>query len=127
MKKEIITPEEMFPSSTPYSPGVLMENILFISGQIAYDSERHLVGPGDIRKQTEQCLRNLGLILDEAGFHVNQVAKVTVFLSDMKNFSDMNEVYKTFFGSDFPARSCVEAKLASTEFLVEIEAIAVKD
>ena len=127
MKKQIIIPKDMFPSSTPYSPAVLMGNILFISGQVAYDSERNLVGPGDIRKQTEQCLKNLKLVLDEARFRVDQVAKVTIFLSDMKDFSEMNGVYRTFFGSDFPGRSCVGAKLALPELLVEIEAIAVKD
>ena len=127
MKKQIIIPKDMFPSSAPYSPAVLMGNILFISGQVAYDNERNLVGPGDIRKQTEQCLKNLKSVLDEAGIRVDQVAKVTVFLSYMKDYSEMNEVYRTFFGSDFPGRSCVGAKLALPELLVEIEAIAVKD
>ncbi|MBU7045337.1 MAG: RidA family protein [Theionarchaea archaeon] len=110
----------------PYSQGIETKGLLFVSGQVGIDPETGAKVDGGIEKETEQTLKNIKAILEEAGLTLKDVAKVTVYLKDINDFSRMNEVYTTFFSEHKPARACVEANLVK-DFLVEIDAIAVKE
>ena len=108
----------------PISPGVKAGDYIFLSGQIGLVDERGNELKG-IEAQTRQSLENMKGILKEAGASLNDVVKVTVFLINADDFAKMNEVYKSFFAEDFPARSTVVvAALARPEMIVEIECIA---
>ena len=84
-----------------------------------------MVGEGDVKAQTLQVLKNIKSVIEEGGAKLDDVMKTTVFLADIEDFSNMNEVYADFFGNLKPARSTIQAPLARPEFLVEIEAIAI--
>lgn len=109
----------------PYSQGIEAGGMVFVSGQVGINPETGTKVEGGIKKETEQVLTNIEAILREAGLTVKTVAKVTVYLKDINDFSKMNEVYSTFFSDHKPARACVEANLVK-DFLVEIDAIAVR-
>lgn len=107
----------------PYSQGIFVGNMIFTSGQIPINADTGEI-PEGITNQTRQSLENVKAILEEAGSNMSKIIKATVFLSDMENFSAMNEVYATFFTGDFPARSAVEVARLPKDVLVEIEVIA---
>ena len=111
--------------SGPYSPGVVFERLIFVSGQGAMDPlTRKLAGP-DVETQTEQCLKNIASILEEAGSSLNHVLRCGVFLVDMAEFARMNAVYSRMFGENRPARTTVQVVSLPTPGLrVEIDAIA---
>ena len=109
----------------PYSQGIEAGGLVFVSGQVGINPETGAKVDGGIEKETEQTLRNIAAILKEAGLTFKDVVKVSVYLKDINDFSRMNGVYSTFFSDHKPARACVEANLVK-DFLVEIDAIAVK-
>jgi 2-iminobutanoate/2-iminopropanoate deaminase len=124
MKKEVVV-VNMFPDSTvPYSQGVKAGNLLFIAGQIGVDPTNSKLKGNSIREQTEQALTNMATVLKAAGSSMDHVVKTTVFLSDFKDFDEMNRVYVRFFPTNQPARSTVQVVLYDG-FKVEIEAIAI--
>jgi 2-iminobutanoate/2-iminopropanoate deaminase len=106
----------------PYSQAIKAGGFIFTSGQIPLLSTGELV-EGDIAAQTTQVLENIKAVLEAAGVTPSDVVKTTVFLSDMNNFTAMNEVYALYFPSS-PARSTVEVSRLPKDVLVEIEAIA---
>ena len=108
----------------PYSQAIEANGFVFVSGQIPLDPATSAFVPGGVEEQAEQSLRNLKAVLAGAGCTMEDVVKTTVFLSDMNNFSAMNEVYATFFPQNPPARSAVEVARLPKNALVEIEAIA---
>ena len=109
----------------PYSQGIVAGNMLYTAGQIALDpTTGELVG-GDIAAQTRRVLDNLSAILQAAGSSLDRVVKTTVYLSDMGEFTAMNEVYSTYFSAHKPARSTVQAARLPRDVKVEIDAIAV--
>ena len=108
----------------PYSQAIEANGFVFVSGQIPLDPATGAFVPGGVEEQAEQSLRNLKAVLAGAGCTLGDVVKTTVFLSDMNNFSAMNEVYATFFPQNPPARSAVEVARLPKNALVEIEAIA---
>lgn len=110
----------------PYSQAIEANGFVFASGQLPVDPMTGEFAPGGIKEQTRQSLLNAQSVLEAAGLTLNNVAKTTVFLSDMANFADMNEVYSQFFKEPFPARSAVAVKTLPKNALVEIECIAVK-
>ena len=110
----------------PYSQAVEAGSTLYVSGQVPLVPESGKVLEGGIREQTEQCLFNVGAILQEAGYDFSHVVKCTCLLSDMANFKAMNEVYATFFPADPPARAAFAVRELPLGVLVEIECIAVK-
>jgi 2-iminobutanoate/2-iminopropanoate deaminase len=110
----------------PYSQAVEAGGIVFVSGQLGIDPETGTKVDGGIAKETEQALKNIVAIVQEAGLQVKDVAKVTVYLKDITDFSSMNQIYSTVFSDHKPARACVEVNLMK-DFLVEIDAIAVKE
>jgi 2-iminobutanoate/2-iminopropanoate deaminase len=111
----------------PYSLGVRAGRLVFTAGQVAVDSERNIIGPGDVRAQTEQTLNNVRSVLERCGAGMEDVVKVTVWLRDLNDFAGMNEVYGRWFGEPRPVRACVRAELVQPQLLVEIEATAVVD
>lgn len=110
----------------PYSQAIEAKPFLFTSGQIPLNEKGELVD-GDIKLQTEQVFNNLIAILAERGLTLNDVVKVTVFLKNMNDFTQMNEVYATFFAEHKPARSTIEVARLPKDVLVEIEMIAYID
>lgn len=109
----------------PYSPGVVFDRLVIVSGQGAVDSSTGaLVGP-DVATQTEQVFRNIRSILQAAGTDLEHVLRCGVFLVDMRDFEAMNEVYARVFGDHRPARTTVQvASLPHVGLRVEIDAIA---
>jgi 2-iminobutanoate/2-iminopropanoate deaminase len=105
----------------PYSQGRRAGGFLFVAGQVPFDVQGNLVGPG-IAEQTRAALQNVKAIVEAAGATLADVVKVNVYLTDLGNFAAMNEVYRTFFSEPFPARTTVQAGLLG--FLVEIDAVA---
>ncbi len=106
----------------PYSQAVLVNNMLYTSGQIPLNLDGDIVG-NNIGEQTEQVMQNLKAVLEEAGTNFENAIKTTCFLSDMNNFAGFNEVYSKYFTSN-PARSCVVVKELPKQVLVEVEVIA---
>ncbi len=109
----------------PYSQAYLCGNTLYCSGQIAINPETNEFIGGSIEEQTEQILKNIGGLLEAAGFEYKDVVKTTCFIADMKDFAVFNGLYEKAFISK-PARSCVAAKELPKGALAEIEVIAVK-
>lgn len=108
----------------PYSPGATGGGWVFTAGQVAWDDHGDLVGRGDPAAQTRQALANVAAVLREAGATFDDVLKCNVYLSDIRFFAAMNEVFAEHFPEDPPARTTVQAALAEPEMLVEIEAVA---
>ena len=108
----------------PYSPGVIFDKLVFVSGQAGRDPATGRLPP-DVTAQTEQVLKNIAAILDAAGSGMPHVLRCGVFLVDMKDFPKMNEVYSRAFGTHRPARTTVQvAGLPGDGLLVEIDAVA---
>jgi 2-iminobutanoate/2-iminopropanoate deaminase len=99
---------------------------VYVSGQVSMDAEGNVVGEGDARAQTEKVLENVATVLEEAGGSLDDVVKVTVFITDMAHYDGIHEVRRRHFGEPYPASSMVEVSaLIDPRLLVEIEAIAV--
>lgn len=125
--KEVITTDHAPAAIGPYSQGIRVGNLIFISGQLPIDPQtKEFAGP-DIKTQTEQSIKNLTAVLAEGGASIDDVVKATVFLKNMDDFADMNDVYARYFTGDCPARAAVEVARLPKDALVEIEAIAYKE
>ncbi|NQD68960.1 RidA family protein [Bacillus haikouensis] len=107
----------------PYSQGIIVNNLFYSSGQIPLTAEGAMI-EGDVAAQTRQVFQNLQAVLKEAGASLETVVKATVFIKDMNDFSNINEVYGEYFHTHKPARSCVEVARLPKDALVEIEVIA---
>jgi len=107
----------------PYSQAIVVDGFVFTSGQIALKPDGSFLD-GDVKAQTKQVLTNLTYVLEEAGSSLNNVLKTTIFLSNMEDFSVVNEIYASFFKEHKPARSTVAVKTLPKNALIEIEAIA---
>lgn len=107
----------------PYSQGIIVNNMLYASGQIPLTAEGEMVN-GDVKEQTHQVFKNLQAILSASGAALDTVVKATVFIKDMNDFAAVNEVYGEYFNAHKPARSCVEVARLPKDALVEIEVIA---
>lgn len=125
MIKTIFSTDRVPAAIGPYAQATGEGHMIFTSGQLPVDPATGAFAPGGIKEQTRQSLCNVKNLLEEAGSHMEQVLKTTVFLSDMKNFAEMNEVYGEFFSAgNYPARSAVEVARLPKDALVEIEVIA---
>ena len=109
----------------PYSQGVETGGLVFVSGQIPVSPKDGTISEG-IKAQTEQSLENVKAVLEEAGSGLGHVLKTTVFLKNMDDFADMNEVYAKYFTTPYPARAAVQVAKLPKDVLVEIEAVAEK-
>jgi 2-iminobutanoate/2-iminopropanoate deaminase len=125
MKKKVIQTEKAPKAIGPYSQAIQAGNFLFLSGQISLDPKTGELVKGDIRQQTQQVLENIKGVLESQKLGMEDVVKVTIFLKDIGNFNQVNEVYATYFPSSPPARSTVEVAKLPRDADIEIEAIAV--
>jgi 2-iminobutanoate/2-iminopropanoate deaminase len=124
MAKKVFESKTLPSTKAPYSQAIIYGKLLFVSGQIAFDPNKNGVISGTIEQETKLALNNIKNIINEAGSSLENVLKVTVFLTNMKEFHKFNSVYKQYFANDPPARSCVEVKCLPFDAKVEIEAIA---
>ncbi len=123
--KEIISTEKAPGAIGPYSQAIKAGGMVFCSGQIPIDPATGNFVSDVVAEQTEQVLKNLNEVLAAAGASLNDVVKTTVFLADMNDFAEMNEVYGRFFSETKPARATVQAARLPRDAKVEIECVAV--
>jgi 2-iminobutanoate/2-iminopropanoate deaminase len=124
--KKVISTTQAPKAIGPYSQAIQAGEFLFCSGQGPMDPATGQLVQGDIAATTRQVLNNLKTIVETAGYSMADVVKTTVFLKDMNQFAAMNEVYATFFPSDPPARSTIQAARLPRDIDVEIELVAWK-
>ena len=124
--KKIINSSKAPKALGPYSQAIEANGTLYISGQVPIDVNTGKIVEGGIKEQTEQVMKNIGYILEEAGYTYADVVKSTCLLSDIANFGAMNEVYGKYYTADCPARAAFAVKDLPAGALVEIETIAVK-
>jgi 2-iminobutanoate/2-iminopropanoate deaminase len=124
MKKKVIQTEKAPKAFAPYSQAIQAGDFIFLSGQIPINPATGEIIEGDIRQQTRQVLENIKGILESQGLRMEDVVKATIFLTDMGNFNQVNEIYATYFPPPPPARSTIEVSKLARNVGVEIEAIA---
>lgn len=125
MKRIISTPNAPV-AIGPYSQAVEINNTLYISGQLPVNPASGKIEGTTVAEQAAQAFKNIGAILEAAGYTYADVVKSTVFLSDMSLFAEMNEEYKKVYTQNFPARSAFAVKALPMGALVEVETIAAK-
>jgi endoribonuclease L-PSP, putative len=126
MSKKIIRTDNAPAPIGPYNQAVQFGNMLFVSGQIALDAQTGELVQGDIQTETRKVMENLEAILTEAGMDLSNVLKSTIFLMDMGQFAQVNEVYGSYFAADAPARETVQVAGLPKGVKVEISVIAAK-
>lgn len=126
MVKKIINTPDAPPPIGPYNQAILAGDTLYIAGQICLDAKTGELKNADVREETRQAMLNLQYVLQAAGMSFANVVKTTIFITDMKQFPEINEEYGKFFESDFPARETVQVAALPKFVNVEISMIAVK-
>ena len=125
MKKIISTPNA--PKTIgPYSQAVLVDNTLYCSGQIAINPKSGTLNTANITTETNQVMQNLEAVLSEAEMNFDNVVKCSIFLKDMKQYTDVNKVYAEYFNENPPAREAVEVSVLPRNVNIEISLIAIK-
>ena len=124
MEKETCSTKRAPAAIGPYSQAVRAGNLIFLSGQLPIDVETGRLEEGSVARQTEMILGAVGNILEDAGSSIDRIVKVTVYMTDLDKFGEMNEVYARFFPVDPPARSAVGVKSLPKGAAIEIEAVA---
>jgi 2-iminobutanoate/2-iminopropanoate deaminase len=125
MKKVINTNNAPTPIG-PYSQAIQAGNFVFVSGQVAINPATGNLVLDDIKTETKQVMDNIKAILTEAGIDFGNIVKTSIFLTDMQNFAQVNEVYGTYFNDQFPARETVQVSALPKNVNVEISVIAIK-
>ena len=123
MKKEVIATTNAPGAVGPYVQAIKANGMVYCSGQLGIDPATGKM-PETVEEQAHCSMKNMGAILKEAGSDYGQIVKTTIFLTDMNDFAKVNEVYKSYFGDGFPARSCVQVAKLPLGGLVEVECIA---
>lgn len=126
MEKKIINTKNAPAPIGPYNQAILINDTLYISGQVCIDPSTSNLKNEDLKEETHQVMQNLKSILQEAGMSFNNVVKTTIFLTDMNRFSEVNEIYGKYFNGDFPARETVQVSALPKFVNVEISMIAIK-
>ena len=126
MEKKVITTKNAPEPIGPYNQAILVNDMLYISGQVCIDPSTGNLKNKDLQEETHQVMQNLKSILQEAGMSFNNVVKTAIFLTDMNRFSEINEIYGKYFDGDFPARETVQVSALPKFVNVEISMIAVK-
>lgn len=126
MKKKIINTKNAPTPIGPYNQAVKINNMLFISGQVAMDPNNNELIKSSIEDETHQVMKNLSAILEEAGMDFTNIVKTTIFLSDMSHFKEVNSIYGSYLkDGEEPARETVAVKTLPKEVNIEISMIAV--
>lgn len=126
MEKKIITTKNAPAPIGPYNQAILVDNTLYISGQVCIEPASGNLKNKDVQEETHQVMQNLKSILQEAGMSFSNVVKTTIFITDMNRFSEINEIYGKYFDGNFPARETVQVSALPKFVNVEISMIAVK-
>lgn len=126
MEKSIISTDSAPAAIGPYSQGVVVGEFLFLSGQIPLDPLSGEMVKGGIEAQTQRVMENLRGILEAQGLGFESLVKTTIFLTNMKEFSKVNEIYGSYFSENPPARSTVEVSRLPREAAIEIEGVALR-
>ena len=124
--KRIVSTDDAPAAVGAYSQATETDDLIFTAGQIPLTPDGDLLDHTDVDVQTEQALENVQAILSEAGAGMDDVLKVTVYMTDVEKFEAMDQIYETFFESEPPARSAVEVAALPKEVDIEIEAVATK-
>ena len=127
MSKQIIQTSKVPAPIGPYSQAVIANGFLFASGQVAFNPATGELVLSDIQSETRQVMENIKAILEEAKLSFAHVVKTTIFLSDMKLFAQVNEVYGSYFTAQFPARETVAVKTLPRNVNIEVSITAVID
>ncbi|MSU65845.1 MAG: hypothetical protein EXS38_07040 [Opitutus sp.] len=122
--RKAINPQGTAAPSAPYSPAIVQNGFIFVSGQGPLDPKTGNYVPSDIQTETRQVFENIGSILAAAGSSFDKIVKVNVYLRDIGDFAAMNEVYARYFAAPFPARTTIQAGALPRGFAVEIECVA---
>lgn len=121
---QVVSTEKAPKAVGPYSQAIVANGFVFASGQIPIDPQNGSILDGPVAEQTRQVLKNLQEVLKCAGSDLSKVVKTTVFLKDMNDFQEMNEIYAEFFPGTKPARACVQVGRLPKDVSVEIDAVA---
>jgi 2-iminobutanoate/2-iminopropanoate deaminase len=124
--KQIINTENAPAPIGPYSQAVAVNGFLFLSGQVAINPATGELNQSSIKVETNQVMRNINAVLLEAGYGFEDIVKITIFLSDMSLFAEVNEIYGSYFHKNFPARETIAVKGLPKGVNVEISATAYK-
>ncbi|MDP6232484.1 MAG: RidA family protein [Nitrospinaceae bacterium] len=124
MNKRIIKTDQAPAAIGPYSQAVRIGNMLYTSGQIALDPRSGEFLSGELEQETERTLENISAILKADGLSLDNIVKTTVYLTDLRYFTRMNQIYEKYFSENKPARACVQVAALPKGAKVEIEAIA---
>ena len=124
MQKQAIWPKNGPETKGPYSPAMVYGDLVFVSGQGPVDPQTGKFIAGDVVEQFKAAVKNVEIILKASGSSLANVLKVTLYLADMNDFQKVNEVYKTYFGPVFPARTTIQAGRLPFDIKVEIDVIA---
>ncbi len=123
-EKKVLHTDKAAVTGGPYAQAILHDGLIYVSGQGAVDPETNEIRLGTVEEEAELALRNLKIILEEAGSSLKNTLKVTVYLLDMEEFARFNGVYRRYFGEHLPARTCIQAACLPFETRVEIDVIA---
>jgi 2-iminobutanoate/2-iminopropanoate deaminase len=124
MKKRVVQTDQAPKAIGPYSQAIQAGDFLFLSGQVPLDPKTGELVKGDVGQQTKQVLENIKRVLESQRLGMEDVVKVTIFLKNIENFNQVNEIYSTYFPTFPPARSTVEVARLPRDVEIEIEAIA---
>ena len=124
MSKKAITSHKIAPLAGPFSPAIVSGELVYLSGQVAQDPHTGKLIDGDVRAQTEQIFRNLAAVLEAAGLTLANVIRVGVYLTDIKNFAAVNEIYARHFSQPYPARTCIGVAALPLGAQVEMDLVA---
>lgn len=125
MKDRIVVHSTQIPAAVgPYSTAIMVDNLLFMSGQLPLNPKTGNIVEENIQVQTRQVLENITQLLKLHSFTLSNIVKTTVFLKNMDDFAIFNQIYAEYFSEKYPARSCVEVSRLPKNSLIEIEAIA---
>jgi 2-iminobutanoate/2-iminopropanoate deaminase len=124
MRKVVIHTDKVPPARVPLSQGIRAGDWIFASGQLGNDPRTGRLAEGGIRAQTRQVCENLKAVLEAAGSSLDKVTKVTIYMVDLGELVEMNDVFNEYFPKDPPARTTVECSRLVADARVEIEAIA---
>lgn len=126
MKNRVVATPMAPKAVGPYSQAIIAGNTIYVSGQLPIDANTGEFVPGGIKEQLNQIFLNIKYILNEAGYDFENVAKTTVYLTDMNDFAALNEVYATFFKEPYPARVAYAVAALPKGSMAEVDVIAVK-
>lgn len=123
--KKVISTQNAPAAIGPYSQAIEVNGMVYTSGVIPVNPQTGEI-PEGAAAQAKQAMTNLSNLLEAAGTSMDNVVKTTVFIKEMDDFGTINDVYKDFFASDYPARSCVEVARLPKDVLLEVEAVAIR-